>query len=477
MSTKLEASNETVVSYLTKLWSTELKPKESLIQNLINNNVIDTPLVKITIVPSDNAEEPINLSIDVNISEKDKFTKGIKDNLKALRDVGFRVYHNITLEKEVNLNTKTVTNDEIAKVYDFKYKDTLTRNGIMKDISRCTIFPKYKSGLNSDPSNFRYLVNHHNTVKILDRLWCIDVMEKCGNNLPNQDIYKASLVARFSGEIITTAIENTFSLDNVVMLDIRRAFDSLEWDILEELLLANLTRKINKIVAIELVSHYILILKNRKLYYNNIIVETSKGIPTGLPSSNMVFTLALEEIIYRWMQKNNYTNMKEFKLTVYVDDIYLKILITEKTHEIVSTLITILAEYKLFVNMDKSKADIKLKLENMSIIKNTDYYLGIPFTRDIKLYGNIILKEFQNKHMNFTWNQIYDMLNDTDSHYRSIIIGFMNYKLRPFLQKSDVDIISDFIKKNYVIKSFTTKIVERISSFLSSISNMFLIYK
>ena len=36
--------------------------------------------------------------------------------------------------------------------------------------------------------------------------------------------------------IIDVAIENTETIDSVVLLDITRAFDSLEWDILENLL-------------------------------------------------------------------------------------------------------------------------------------------------------------------------------------------------------------------------------------------------
>ena len=62
------------------------------------------------------------------------------------------------------------------------------------------------------------------------------------------------------------------------------------------------------------------------------------------------------------------------------------------------SLIDYMAEYKLYVNMEKSKASENLDLEKIAgILKETDYYLGIPFTRNYSLYGKLILTEFNNK--------------------------------------------------------------------------------
>ncbi len=418
---------------------------------------------------ADNKDESNNMQVEqvdheeqveqivLDAGDKVKFRKQVKDNLNKIREIGFRVYHDIGLEKEVNLVTSSVTNGDIDKVHDFKFGSPFSRKSLMGDISRCIIFAKHKSGDKTKPENFRYLVNHHNTVKILDRIWCSELILKCGNNLPDKNIYKSTLVKAFNGSIITTATENTKSYDNVVMIDIMKAFDSLDWNILEDLLLSNLTRKINKETATELVTQYMTILKNRELYYNNIRVEVSKGIPTGLPSSNLVFTLAIEEILFRWFNKTGYSNNKDFKLNVYVDDIYMRILNLTNASEIVNGLIEHLEYYKLRVNKDKTKADENLKISCLTnFIKPSDYYLGIPFTRDIKLYGDLILSELNKKH-NLSWINVYDILSDEESSIEKLsVYGFLNYKLRPFFDNNgddnvgfDKKFITDFVYENY----------------------------
>lgn len=402
--------------------------------------------------------------IELDTGDKTKFRKQVKDNLSKIREIGFRVYHNVGLEKEVNLVTSTVTSNDINKVFDFKTGTAFTRKSLMGDVSRCIIFPKYKSGDPTKPENFRYLVNHHNTVKILDRIWCSELITKCGTNLPDRTIYKSTLVKAFNGSIITTASENTKSFDNVVMIDIMKAFDSLDWDILEDLLMSNLTRKTNKETAGELVTQYMTILKNRELYYNNIRVEVSKGIPTGLPSSNLVFTLGIEEILFRWFAKSGYSNNKDFKLNVYVDDIYMKITNVTNASEIVNGLITHLENFKLNVNKDKTKADKRLNISGLSnYIEPSDYYLGIPFTRDVKLYGQLILAELNKKH-NVTWLNVFDILSEEESSIeKSSIYGFLNYKLRPFFENTvndNKEFNSEFIK-NFVYEHYAKEPVKQ----------------
>ena len=391
----------------------------------------------------------------IALDDKKGFKKQVKENLKKIREIGFRVYQNVGLEKEVNLVVKSVSNEDINKVYNFKVSGYLTRKNLMSDIARCVVFPKYKSGDATKPENFRYLVNHHNVVKILDRLWCVDVINSCGTNLPDKNIYKANLVRAFNGSIIDTAIANTNSTESVVLLDIAKAFDSLDWNVLEELLLNNLTRKSSKEKATELVDQYMTIMKNRELYYNNNLISISKGISTGLPSSNLVFTLALEEILFRWFNKYNYKNNEDFVMSVYVDDIHIKILQILKADEIVKNLISHLELYKLNVNFAKSKVCPNLNVDFPNKLSTSDFYLGIPFTRDIKLYGQLILAEFQKNKMNMTWLDIYDKLcRDKSDETTSIIVGYFNYKLKPLIvqneNESTKDTIKKFIFNNYV---------------------------
>lgn len=454
MSIKIEASNEVVTTYLIQLWNSDIMDG---IYPIIEEEKVEE------VYPNTKPDEK-------NHDEKSEFKKEVRTKLQALRDVGFRVYHNIGLEKEVNLQPKTVTDNDIDKVHSYKTGTYLTRKQLMTNIAKCTVFPKYKSGLVTEPNNFRYLVNHHNTIKILDRLWVLETMEKLGVNIPDPEIYKSNLVKNFSPNIIHTAIKNTSCLDSVVLLDITRAFDSLEWNILEELLMANLTRKTNSETAKDIVSQYMVILRNRELYYNNIIVPISKGIPTGLPSSNLVFTLALEEIIFRWMNKHEYKNNVDFMLNIYVDDIYIKILNLLKTHKVVSSLIEFLAEYKLYVNKNKSKASYNLDLAELIELKETDYYLGIPFTRNKKLYGELILKEFQKNKINLSWEAIHKKLSSDDKDEMvPVIFGFMNYKLRPIMNNTDMNgnklLVTKFINDNFVKKNIVKRTIDYILGF------------
>ena len=382
------------------------------------------------------------------ITSKNKFVSNIRTNLLSLRKLGFHVYNEIKLEKEM-LISDNVLDNEINYVYNYIYGNQFNKKDIMKKICYCTVFPKYKSGDGTSPTHFRYLVNHHNSIKILDRIWCQEVIKKCGNNLPNYDIYKVNLTKSFNNNLINVAIINTESINDVILLDITRAFDSLEWNILENLLISNLTRKINSYQAHYFVNYYMTIIKNRVVRYKQQEVKVNKGIPTGLPSSNIIFTLAMEEIIYRWMNKYKFKQYNDFILNIYVDDIYLKIINHSKTKLIVNSLLSYLNKYKLYINFKKSKADINLKLP-LSQLTNMDSYLGVPFTRDKYLYSKLILENLYQKHnLKLTWIEIYNILTNTEYDCRkTILVGFLNYKLKPI--NNNMHNIIDFIKLNFI---------------------------
>lgn len=479
----LNIDNKIVVSYLNKLWSYSKKEYDFPSPLSKSENILIKPTEKPSEKPSekhlirtiegskeniyvkppailipeddviDDKKEKDLLDMNVDLTDKDKFRTTIQDNLKNLRNLGFRAYR-ITLEDVVNLKVESVSNNDINKVHDFKVSNELKRKDLMGDISACTIFEKYKSGDVDDPSNYRYLVNHHNTIKILDRLWCLDIVKTLGTNLPDSNIFITSLVKSFNSKCIEAANRNTLSIDNVILLDIEKAYDSFDWDITEELLRANLTRKVNKEFADRIVSEYMTILRNRNLYFRGDIVIVSKGIPTGLPSSQLVITLVLEEIVYRFLKKNDYKVNVDMILNIYVDDFYIKLLKGDKN--IAQSLINYLESYKLFISRKKSKADPKLNM--LQPLSCNDYYLGIPFTRDIKLYGKLILNEFNTKNnLNFSWNKMYDILKYKDTKYYSKVFGFLNYKLNPLLDNTDqkfdsnTDMIVAFIKKNYYV--------------------------
>jgi hypothetical protein len=454
---KLIANDDIVSEYLTKLWDDDSTYVLPVSEDLIikNNDVCNNDELII-----------FNDLLNLNETNEADFKDRIKKNLKALRDIGFRQYYHLKLEEKilrlktegsdeenVNIITKNITDKNIDDVYKYKIANTLKRKDLMKNISICRIFAKYKSGDASQPNNFRYFVNHHNVIKIIDRLWCIELINKCGKNLPDPKIFKSNLIKQFSPSVIKTAASNTNNFDNVILLDIQKAFDSVNWTVLEYLLMSNLTRKINKTEATKLVEQYMVVMKNRNFLYNNRKIKVKKGLATGLPSSATIFTLIMDEIITQWFAKTNYRNNEDFIINIYVDDIYIKFLKYDRISEIINSLINFIEQYQLLINKQKSKVDPKLYLPDFpNKLSCNDFYLGIPFTRDIKLYGQIILKEFQTKHINnLTWQDIYNKIIMNDPSKKSII-GYLNYKLKPIIncEQTNTQIILDFIKDNFI---------------------------
>jgi hypothetical protein len=184
------------------------------------------------------------------------------------------------------------------------------------------------------------------------------------------------------------------------------------------------------------------ILKNRNIFYKNKQINYKKGIPTGLPSSNIVFTLIMDEIIYRWrsMTKGLFEIGRDFRINIYVDDIYIKVYDMSIKDVLVSTLIEILKNNKFNVNFEKCKADAKLKLKFFTNLEETDMYLGIPFTRDIKKYTDLVLNKY-NK--NETYETIYEKLKNEHTDKKEIY-GYFNYKLKPIMNCME---LIDFIEK------------------------------
>jgi hypothetical protein len=460
---KITATDEQVISYLTSLWTGKEIVIPELKQNADKQEYIYQP--------------EISNNISINDNNLNDFSSSVQNNLNELKQVGYKAYGEKKLEKQVNLHVETVTETEIQQVYQIKTeKEIIPRKKLMKDIAKCNVFPKYKSGDGKKPEHFRYLVNHSNPVKIFDRLWSVEVVTLCGNSLPDKNIFKASLVKNWNKSIVETAMENTMDTKGVVLLDITRAFDSIEWSIARLLLTNSLENKIGETKGNQLVNQYMEILSNRELYYKSTIIPCSKGIPTGLPSSTIVFTLIMEEIINNWLQENNIIVGEKFKLNIYVDDIYIKFyddVTLEDKISIINSLTNTLAKFGLIVNAEKSKADPELHIQSIipTDLQNTDLYLGIPFTRDIKLYGQVIMNEL-NKRYGWTWVDVMNNIKPSDDlssvgsdsddeelrekvpTINRKVLGFLIYKLSPFIEKnSDIplgQLIIDFISSNFM---------------------------
>jgi hypothetical protein len=155
----------------------------------------------------------------------------------------------------------------------------------------------------------------------------------------------------------------------------------------------------------------------------------------------------MDELINEWLEENKsaFKIDKDFIINIYVDDIFIKILNNELKNIIIVSLIDKIKKYKFNVNFEKCKADKKLELEFFTNLEEYDFYLGIPFTRDLRKYTTLILKKFNDSnHTNLTYEQIYEILIKIQPLSKQIF-GFLNYKLNP-LMKDDESII-DFIVK------------------------------
>lgn len=214
-------------------------------------------------------------------------------------------------------------------------------------------------------------------------------------------------------------------MDNVVLLDVTKAFDNVEWDILYRNMEQHISKFINNDLTRSLIYEYFILLQNRKFVYRKThtsreyIIDVNKGISQGLPSSNVIFTILLHSVVCDWGNSIDIIIHDYIILNIYIDDFYIKFINPnyKNNNYIINTLIKELEKNKLNINYAKSLADIKVNL-NFNILKNTDKYLGIPFTRIIILYQFIILDEYKKRYNNkiieyelqCTWEEFYDIL-------------------------------------------------------------------
>ena len=415
--------DEDIKKYLESLWGCE-KENPRILNDFPENNKIDKSIL-------------------------DNFEKNVENKFDNIKIIGNFSYTN-QLEKEVRLKKNELGDEEIKLGYICMrdlIKNSCINNNTMNKINKVHIGLKIKDeNKNKDEiKNYRFLQVHSKTIKLIDRIWCLRIVDSIKNL--DYNIFKCSLIKQINSSLIETANKNTLSIENVVLIDLEKAFDSCDYDVVEELLFRSLKRKINEKFAKSLTDQYMYIIRQREVYYNNLKIDFRKGLPTGLPSSNIIFSLLMDELINEWLEENKsaFKVDKDFIINIYVDDIYIKFLNNELKNIIIVSLIDKIKKYKFNVNFEKCKADKKLELEFFTNLEEYDFYLGIPFTRDLRKYTTLILKKFNDSnHTNLTYEQIYENLIKIQPLSKQIF-GFFNYKLNP-LMKDDENII-DFIVK------------------------------
>ena len=394
---------------------------------------------------------------DINNKNKIKYTK-LNYNKVLINNLGNYINSNIkniifraticaygqTLEKEVSLNKKNIKQVNLKLFYaiymDYTKYNTI-RPSLLNKINYTEILTKHKNGDKNNLNNYRFLFNHSTYGKLLDKLWTLDLLKKIEKN-PYYSVFNRG---DFKCYIKEVAKEVTDKKDNIILLDLKKAFDSVEWINFEKLLKPSLIRRIGN-DGIKLYYQYINFIQNRRCYYKKNLINIKKGIPTGLPSSSVIFTLILDELLYKFF-KINYSEKdykKDFKLYVYMDDIAIHIKNKNKIKKIINSLENIFSYYKFTINKKKSliSKNISHNLIHYKIIKPDDYYLGLPFSRNKINYLQIILEQFKTRNVELNIIDYHDLYikyklykKKIDGFFRYKIYGLGNYDFNDIIKK------------------------------------------
>lgn len=435
---KYDGSDDDMVSYLTELWKSdnELKDETKTEPQFICNKTFDK----------------VSENDEFNLLKFKKELSRVSSNLVFRGNFGA---YSDKLEKEMSLTKKSIVlNKDSCKILYYCLNDLIRynfiRDDIFKKIKYADIFIKHKSGDSDQPKNFRYLSNHSNIFKILDKFWTnslINILER-NKTLPDKNIVRNNFSREFSTSIRNLALEklNNFHQNKkIVLLDIKKAFDNVNWNSLKELLTSNISRKVNSNFAKKIMKQYMFLNTKRVIKYNDNNINFSKSIATGLPSSTIVFSLLIEQIIFQWSKKEN---VDKLIINAFVDDMYLEFNDTKNSLQIINSLISYLEEYGLIINKDKTKTNIDSL--PFSQINKSDCYLGLPFAKTKKEYVEECIKLFNNKYYKINIKEILEILKKEDSDkVKKEIIGFFNYKLYGLLnfgytEINIKDILSEF---------------------------------
>jgi hypothetical protein len=377
----------------------------------------------------------VNHKQNINVTQFKAIMNKISDNIVFRGNFGA---YGEALEKELSLNKKSIImnykqSKELYLCLDDLIKYNRIRPELFEKIKYATIFIKHKKGDEKDPKNFRFLSNHHKIFKILDKFWTnslINILKK-NKGLPDRVIVRNNLDREYSVSIKDLALEKLtrFKLGKkIVLLDIQKAFDSVSWNALEKLLLRNITRKVNKQFAEKIVKQYMFLNTERCIKFNSKSIKFNKSIATGLPSSTLVFSLIIEQIIFEWTTKEKCND--ELLVNTFVDDMYLEFSDITRCDYLVRSLINYLKDNDFIINESKTKTNIE-ELQ-YSKIDCSDCYLGLPFANNDRRYVEECVIMFKNRYYDISIKNMINILEsdkDKNIKVRRQILGFFNYKL------------------------------------------------
>ena len=429
--------NENVVNHINKLFFSKNKINIPII-NFGKNNVSNKSLSKFRQLLVNNID---NLCFRANIgSYTDQLEKELRINKKDI----------LSFKNEKNL----------YKCFSDLYNYNQIRDSLIKKINVCNIYTKYKGkGNKSLIKNHRFLFSHSLSFKILDKLLILDIIQRMNrnNSFPDKNIF----INNISHGYNTSIKENAYKIlqtKNIVLLDISKAYPSVDHICLIELLYKSLCKRFSKSFSSSFLNKYLFLLKNRYFIFEGKKVNINNGISTGLASSSLIFTFLMESIIDEYIKILNLYGVKfniDYKLKVFIDDITIIVKNTRYTKIIISSLLKILKYYNFNINENKCRISEGLNY-NFTKIKSGDYYLGLPFSDSVKNYLDIILNEFKSRHMNISYRDIKTIIKFSGLPYQNELMnkinGFFQYKLyglKKYGFNGNLDDLNLLIKEYY----------------------------
>lgn len=352
-------------------------------------------------------------------------------------------------------------------------------------------YTKKNKSMPSEFNNLRCLINSHNLLKILQRVFKDNIINSIfENGLVDTNIHQARKCREIiNGDTTHIAFEKIAELGahihqpghqngttGFIMLDMSNAYNNIKYDFLSHVLTHYLSKiytpdpdtspdsnpssdtNSNPIYAHNIATGITRLIKLTK-YWDPCIkaeLKRNKGIPQGCPISCDLYIICMDYIFKEIILDLN-TNLglqlgRDYKTQVYVDDILIEIISDlgfQQSGEMLQLITHIFTKYHFKLNLTKSCATSNLATNlGLNVISQDHKYLGIYMESDPHKYLDLIELEFKHKfprkqqihtfaNMEDNITYIFNSKNGCPNNkIISMVRGKLNYRLTPFAKNN-----------------------------------------
>ena len=309
------------------------------------------------------------------------------------------------------------------------------------------LIPLSKSGSNIilSPGDIRPIIIVSYIIKVLESILLEPLKEYV-----NHKMIKSQVGATDGGEVnqnILLLLDSIYKIKMidvvagfVLFLDLKDAYGSLDWVILQELLKLKEILTENQINILNNIMEWIKITINGKDG-----IETTKGVYQGLKTSPFIFVIYIEALLIIILQKfiekygsEEIANIKCQQL-FYIDDGAFVVRTFEDLDLLIEAIDEGCKKLKLTLNHSKSGLMIinKTKLKYNGVVKEinkTKKYKGFPITNEYKYLGVVIDKDLRFKTMIDNYvkktksiaGRLFPITSQGDFNERSFLFSVLN---------------------------------------------------